>query len=113
MPQTVHFVRFEGDRVTQVRIAALGQPIAIHDQNEMRGYLDPEDTHEIAMGDGKPGNGEARLECAADHPETGRGGAGQPEAGAAAGSRIKPRPRSQTSPATQHRPQLHRNVREK
>ena len=59
MPQTVHFVRFEGDRVTQVRIAALGQPIAIHDQNEMRGYLDPEDTHEIAMGDGKPGNGEA------------------------------------------------------
>jgi hypothetical protein len=57
MPQTVHFVRFEGDRVTQVRIAALGQPIAIHDQNEMRGYLDPEDTREIAMGDSKPGNG--------------------------------------------------------
>jgi hypothetical protein len=58
MPQTVRFVRFEGDRVTQMRIAALGKPIAIHDQNEMRGYLDPEDTHEIAMGDAKPGNGE-------------------------------------------------------
>ena len=28
-PQTVRFVRLEGDRVTQVRIAALGKPIAI------------------------------------------------------------------------------------
>jgi len=50
-PQTVRFVRFVGDRVIQVRIAALGQPIAIHDKNEMQGYLDPEDTREIAMGD--------------------------------------------------------------
>jgi hypothetical protein len=58
-PQTVRFVRFVGDRVVQVRIAALGQPIAIHDQNELRGYLDPEDTREIAMGDSKPGEGEA------------------------------------------------------
>jgi hypothetical protein len=58
VPQTVRFVRFEGDRVTQVRIAALGQAIAIHDKNELHGYLDPEDTHEIAMGDSKPGSGE-------------------------------------------------------
>jgi len=58
MPQTVRFVRFEGDRVKQMRIAALGKPIVIHDQDEMRGYLDPEDTHELAMGDAKPGNGE-------------------------------------------------------
>ena len=58
MPQTVRFVRFEGDRVTELRIAALGKPIVIHDKNELRGYLDPEDTHEIAMGDAKPGNGE-------------------------------------------------------
>jgi len=58
VPQTVRFVRFVGDRVTQVRIAALGQAIALHDQNEMQGYLDPEDTHEVAMGDQKPGNGE-------------------------------------------------------
>ena len=54
MPQTVHFVRFVGDRVTQLRVAALGKPIAIYDKNELHGYLDPEDTHEIAMGDGKP-----------------------------------------------------------
>jgi hypothetical protein len=58
MPQTVRFVRFEGDRVTQLRIAALGKPIVIHTQDELRGYLDPENTHKIAMGDEKPGNGE-------------------------------------------------------
>ena len=37
VPQTVRFVRFVGDRVIQVRLAALGQPIAIHNQNEMQG----------------------------------------------------------------------------
>jgi len=58
-PQTIHFVRFVGDRVIQVRIAALGQAIAIHDRNELRGYLDPEDTRELAMGDSSPGNGES------------------------------------------------------
>jgi len=58
VPQTVRFVRIEGDRVTQVRIAALGQPIAVHTENELQGYLDPEvDTHEVAMGDTQP-NGE-------------------------------------------------------
>jgi hypothetical protein len=58
MPQTVRFVRFVGDRVTELRIAALGKPIAIHDRNELQGYLDPEDTHEIAMGDSKPAEGD-------------------------------------------------------
>ena len=63
VPQTVRFVRFEGDRVTEVRIAALGQPIAVHTENEMQGFLDPEDTHELAMGDGKTTNpdGETRA----------------------------------------------------
>ena len=53
-PQTVRFVRFQGDRVSQVRIAALGQPIAIHDKDEMNGYLnngDPSEQRTIAMGD--------------------------------------------------------------
>jgi hypothetical protein len=59
VPQTVRFVRFVGDRVVQVKIAALGQPIAIHDQDELHGYLDPVDIHEIAMGDGRPGGGES------------------------------------------------------
>lgn len=55
VPQTVRFVRFVGDRVVQVRVAALGQPIAVRDQDEMQGYLQPEDTHELAMGDGPKG----------------------------------------------------------
>jgi len=70
MPQTVRFVRFEGDRVTQVRIAALGQPIAIHDQNELQGYLDPEDTHEIALGDRKPDDPNGDQSRAAGPPPT-------------------------------------------
>jgi hypothetical protein len=56
VPQTVRFVRIEGDRVTQVKIAALGQPIALHTENELHGYLDPEDTHEVAMGDAVQSN---------------------------------------------------------
>jgi hypothetical protein len=53
-PQTVRFVRFEHDRVTELRIAALGKPIVTHDRNELRGYLDgdnPDTTREIALGD--------------------------------------------------------------
>jgi hypothetical protein len=59
VPQTVRFVRFIGDRVTQVRVAALGQAIAVRNRNEMEGYLDPEDIHEVAMGDGRPADGES------------------------------------------------------
>jgi len=62
VPQTVRFVRIEGDRVTQVRIAALGQPIAVHDQDEMEGYFgngDPAARREVAMGDVPLGDGEA------------------------------------------------------
>jgi len=50
-PQTVRFVRIEGDRVTQVKVAALGQPVAVHTQNEMQGWADPANIHEIAEGD--------------------------------------------------------------
>ena len=58
VPQTVRFVRIENDRVTQVRTAALGQPIAVKNENELEGYLDPLDTHEIAMGDRSAGSEE-------------------------------------------------------
>ena len=37
VPQTVKFVRFNGDHVVQVKIAALGKPIEIHNENEMGG----------------------------------------------------------------------------
>jgi hypothetical protein len=58
VPQTVHFVRFVGDRVTVVEIAALGKPLEIHDKDEMGDYNPPEATHEIAMGDKKSGESE-------------------------------------------------------
>lgn len=60
VPQTVRFVRFEGERVTQVRVAALGQPIAIHDKDEMNGYenADPDARREVAMGDASPTEGD-------------------------------------------------------
>jgi hypothetical protein len=58
VPQTVRFVRFVGDRVVQVRTAALGQAIAVRDQDEMRGYLDPYNQRDIAMGDATEKNGD-------------------------------------------------------
>ena len=68
-PQTIHFVRFVGDRVTVVEIAALGKPLEIHDKDEMGGYNPPAPTREIAMGDQQPGNSaktdrRRRLRCA-------------------------------------------------
>jgi hypothetical protein len=54
VPQTVRFVRFVGDRVTVVEIAAMGKPVEIHDKDEMGGFQDPVLTREIALGDRKP-----------------------------------------------------------
>jgi hypothetical protein len=51
VPQTVRFVRIVNDRVVQVKIAEMGKPIAIRNEDEMQGYLQPLETHEIAMGD--------------------------------------------------------------
>lgn len=60
-PQTVRFVRFDGERVTQVRVAALGKPIAIHNTDEMNGYLDngdPSTQRQIALGDAPVSDGD-------------------------------------------------------
>ena len=54
VPQTIRFVRFVGDRVTVVEIAALGKPIEIHDKDEMGGFNAPAPTREVAMGDQQP-----------------------------------------------------------
>jgi hypothetical protein len=54
VPQTVKFVRFKGDRVAIVEIAALGKPIEIHDKNELDGSELPTNTRDIAMGDRAP-----------------------------------------------------------
>jgi hypothetical protein len=58
VPQTIRFVRFVGDRVTMVEIAALGKPIDIHDKDEMGGYDTPPPTREVAMGDKTPNGGD-------------------------------------------------------
>jgi hypothetical protein len=51
VPQTIRFVRFVGDRVTMVEVAALGKPIEIHDKDEMGGFNEPAQTREVALGD--------------------------------------------------------------
>ena len=51
VPQTVRFVRFTGDRVSLLEIAALGKPIEVHNQDEVAGFTAPAPTHEIALGD--------------------------------------------------------------
>ncbi|QHN03544.1 hypothetical protein FTO74_09310 [Granulicella sp. WH15] len=53
-PQTIRFVRFEGDKVTLVKIAEMGKSIEVHDRTEVAGYVDPGLTREIAEGDVKP-----------------------------------------------------------
>jgi len=55
VPQTVRFIRFVGDRVKVVEIAALGKPVEIHDKNELDGEEMPTNTRQIAMGDRTPG----------------------------------------------------------
>jgi hypothetical protein len=65
VPQTVRFIRFMGDRVTVVEIAALGKPIEIHDKDEV-GELNPSmPTREIAMGDQTSAQGDAEKPRAA------------------------------------------------
>ncbi|HEY6376424.1 MAG TPA: hypothetical protein VIX90_12960 [Edaphobacter sp.] len=54
VPQTIRFVRFVGDRVTVVEIAALGKPVEIHDKPEIDPSDLPVNMREIAMGDRKP-----------------------------------------------------------
>jgi len=58
VPQTIRFVRFVGDRVTMVEIAALGKPIEIHNTDEMGGFNSPTPTREVAMGDQDQGGTE-------------------------------------------------------
>lgn len=55
-PQTIHFVKFMGDRVTEVEIAALGKPLEVHTKDEMGGFNPPPPTREVALGDQQPGS---------------------------------------------------------
>jgi len=64
VPQTIRFVRFVGDRVTVVEIAALGKPIEIHDKDEMGGLTPQAPTREVAMGDQEPSASEDKKPTA-------------------------------------------------
>ena len=59
-PQTVKFVRFVGDQVTLLKIAAIGKPMEIHDQDEMAAYH-PQTTKTVAQGDLSQGDAQARV----------------------------------------------------
>ncbi len=59
VPQTVRFVRFQGDRVSLVKVAAMGKPMEIHDTNELGDFLPAPPVREIAMGDAKLGDPDA------------------------------------------------------
>ena len=51
VPQTVRFIRFQGDRVSVVEIAELGKPLQVHKTDETGGYNSVTPTREIALGD--------------------------------------------------------------
>lgn len=51
VPQTVRFIRFQGDKVSQVKIAALGKPVEVHSDDQVNGYTAPAPIHQIALGD--------------------------------------------------------------
>jgi hypothetical protein len=53
-PQTTQFVRFSGDRVIRVEVAAVGQELVVRNQDETGGYVPSEDSHEVKMGDAAP-----------------------------------------------------------
>ena len=60
VPQTIKFVRFQGDRVSLVKIAPMGKAIDVHKEDELAGYLPPAPEKTVAEADGvdpthKPG----------------------------------------------------------
>jgi hypothetical protein len=53
-PQTTQFVRFVGDKVVRVEVAAVGQDLIVRNQDETGGYTANSDVHEVKMGDAAP-----------------------------------------------------------
>jgi hypothetical protein len=78
VPQTVRFVRFVGDRVATVEIAALGKPLEIHDKNELEEGEMPSNTRQIAMGDRVPGKDDEEGTAAPAPPSLRRPGEAAP-----------------------------------
>jgi hypothetical protein len=53
-PQATQFVRFSGNRVVRVEVAAVGQDLVVRNQDETGGYMGSGDLHEVKMGDAAP-----------------------------------------------------------
>ena len=80
-PQTVRFVRFKGDRVSQLEIAELGKPIQIHTRDEVNGFSAPPQGKQIQLGDRAPGTGDATAATAPPAPTLRRAGEPAPPSG--------------------------------
>jgi hypothetical protein len=63
VPKTIRFVRFTGDKVTQVKVAALGKAIEVRDKDEVAALMgDQTPTREILVGDLKgPEDGARKI----------------------------------------------------
>ena len=53
-PETTQFVRFSGERVVRVEVAAVGQELVVRNQDETGDYKASGDAHEVKMGDATP-----------------------------------------------------------
>lgn len=51
VPETVKFVRFQGDRVSQVKVAEVGKPVLVRTQDEVNGFSAPPPRREVLLGD--------------------------------------------------------------
>jgi len=61
VPKTIRFIRFTGDKVSQVKIAAMGKTIEVRDKDEVAAYMpDQTPTREILLGDAKQPDDGAR-----------------------------------------------------
>jgi hypothetical protein len=57
-PQPTQFVRFIGDKVVRVEVAAIGQDLIVRNQDETGGYVADGSVHEVKMGDAAPPSSE-------------------------------------------------------
>lgn len=77
-PETVRFVRFKGERVTQLEVAELGKPIQIRTKDEVNGFTAPPPEKRVQLGDRVPGTEDPNVATAAPAPTLRRAGEAAP-----------------------------------
>ncbi len=73
VPQPVQFVRFRGERVMRLEIAALGKPLEIHDKIEVGPSVSAENRRAITLGDAQPNQDGKRTSTAPTLRKPGEG----------------------------------------